>query len=111
MPRGTPVLSVLGEFVVDLLPDLGTDAGPEGTAPHYVARPGGNALNVAVAAGRLGAPARLLPRPGSGPLPTHLRRPAQLSGVDRGGFVPADEPGGPPGVGPAPPRPPPHRLP
>jgi fructokinase len=48
-----PMLSVLGELVVDLLPVPGADAGPEGTAPSYVARPGGNALNVAVAAGRL----------------------------------------------------------
>ena len=55
MPQGSPVLSVLGEFVVDLIPDPTADAGPEGTAPHYIARPGGNALNVAVAAGRLGA--------------------------------------------------------
>src|SRR3712207_7506005 len=39
-----PVLSVLGELVVDLLPDAAAGAGPHGTAPHYVARPGGNAL-------------------------------------------------------------------
>ena len=58
------------------------DAGPEGTAPHYVARPGGNALNVAVAAGRLGAPVRLLARLGTGPLAANLRRHAELSGVD-----------------------------
>ena len=50
------VLAVLGELVVDLLPVPGADPGPGGTAPHYVARPGGNALNVAVAAGRLGPP-------------------------------------------------------
>ena len=43
-----PVLTVLGELVVDLLPVPDADAGPEGTAPHYVARPSGNALNVAV---------------------------------------------------------------
>jgi sugar/nucleoside kinase (ribokinase family) len=46
----SPVLAVLGELVVDLLPVTGADAGPEGTAPQYVARPGGNALDVAVAA-------------------------------------------------------------
>jgi len=86
------VLCVLGELVVDLIPVIGADAGPEGTAPQYVARPGGNALNVAVAAGRLGAPVRLLARLGTGPLATHLRRHAELSGVDRGGFVLADEP-------------------
>ena len=81
MPQGFPVLSVLGELVVDLIPDLTADAGPEGTAPRYIARPGGNALNVAVAAGRLGAPVRLLARLGSGPLATSLRRHAELSDV------------------------------
>ena len=43
-------------------------------------------------AGRLGAPVRLLARLGTGPLAPHLRRHAELSGVDPGGFVPADEP-------------------
>src|SRR5687768_17842288 len=37
------VLSVLGELVVDMLPDAVAGAGPHGTTPHYVARPGGNA--------------------------------------------------------------------
>jgi len=87
-----PTLVVLGELVVDLIPVPGADAGPEGTAPQYIARPGGNALNVAVAAGRLGAPVRLLARLGTGPLAPHLRRHAELSGVDPGGFVQADEP-------------------
>src|SRR4051812_19296120 len=86
------MLIVLGELVVDLIPVAGADAGPEGTAPQYVARPGGNALNVAVAAGRPGAPVRLLARLGTGPLAPHLRRHAELSGVDSGGFVQADEP-------------------
>ena len=88
----SPVLAVLGELVVDLLPVPGADAGPEGTAPHYVARPGGNALNVAVAAGRLGAQVRLLARLGTGPLAANLRRHAELAGVDTGGFVDAGEP-------------------
>jgi fructokinase len=86
------VLCVLGELVVDLLPVAGADAGPEGTAPHYVARPGGNALNVAVAAGRLGAPVRLMARLGTGPLAVNLRRHAEVSGVDVAGFVDASEP-------------------
>jgi fructokinase len=89
---GARTLCVLGELVVDLLPVPEAGAGPEGTAPHYVARPGGNALNVAVAAGRLGAPVRLLARLGTGPLAGHLRRHAELAGVDVGGFVDADEP-------------------
>ena len=88
----SPVLAVLGELVVDLLPVAGADAGPEGTAPQYVARPGGNALNVAVAAGRLGAPVRLMARLGTGPLAANLRRHAELSGVDPAGFVDASEP-------------------
>ena len=86
------MLSVLGELVVDLIPVPGADAGPEGTAPQFVARPGGNALNVAVAAGRLGTPVRLLARLGAGPLAENLRRHAELSGVDPGGFVEATEP-------------------
>jgi fructokinase len=87
-----PVLSVLGELVVDLLPVPDAGAGRDGTAPQYVARPGGNALNVAVAAGRLGTPVRLLARLGTGPLAANLRRHAELSGVDGAGFVPAAEP-------------------
>jgi fructokinase len=92
VPSGDPMLIVLGELVVDLLPVPEAGAGPEGTAPQYVARPGGNALNVAVAAGRLEAPVRLLARLGTGPLARHLRRHAELSGVDVGGFVDAAEP-------------------
>jgi fructokinase len=90
--NGGSVLRVLGEFVVDLLPDIGAGAGPEGTAPHYVARPGGNALNVAVAAGRLDTPVRLLARLGTGPLAASLRRHAELSGVDLDGVTAAAEP-------------------
>ena len=92
MRTDEPTLSVLGELVVDLIPVPGADAGPEGTAPTYVARPGGNALNVAVAAGRLGTPVRLMARLGTGPLAANLRRHAELSGVDPGGFVQAHEP-------------------
>jgi fructokinase len=90
--RGGAVLAVLGELVVDMLPVPSAGAGPEGTAPQYVARPGGNALNVAVAAGRLGTPVRLLARLGTGPLAVNLRRHAELSAVDPAGFVDADEP-------------------
>ena len=90
--NGDPVLTVVGELVVDLLPVPEAGAGPESTAPQYVARPGGNALNVAVAAGRLGTPVTLLARLGTGPLAPHLRRHAALSGVDVDGFVAAAEP-------------------
>jgi fructokinase len=86
------VLTVLGELVVDLIPDRSADAGPEGTAPRFVARPGGNALNVAVAAGRLGQPVRLMARFGRGPLAGNLRRHAELSGVDLSGAVDSSDP-------------------
>ena len=92
MRTDEPMLSVLGELVVDLIPVPGADAGPEGTAPSFVARPGGNALNVAVAAARLGIPVRLMARLGTGPLAANLRRHAELSGVDPDGFLDADEP-------------------
>ena len=92
MPSDEPVLVVVGELVVDLLPVPDAPAGPQGTAPQYVARPGGNALNVAVAAGRLEVPVHLLSRLGTGPLAEHLRRHAELSGVDVSGFVAATEP-------------------
>ena len=88
----TAALTVLGELVVDLIPDRSADAGPEGTAPRFVARPGGNALNVAVAAGRLGQPVRLLARFGRGPLAGDLRRHAELAGVDLGGAVDSADP-------------------
>jgi fructokinase len=92
MVDGEPNLTVLGELVVDLLPDPDAAVDPTGTAPHYVAHPGGNALNVAVAAGRLGAPVTLLARLGSGPLAAGLRRHAEQSGVDVSRFVAATEP-------------------
>ncbi|MEU2350922.1 carbohydrate kinase [Modestobacter sp. NPDC049651] len=86
------MICVVGELVVDLIPDPSAGAGPEGTAPHFVARPGGNALNAAVTAARLGSPTRLLARLGRGPLRTHLRRHAELSGVDVSAFVDSDDP-------------------
>ena len=92
MPSPLRGLTVVGELVADLIPDLAAGAGPEGTAPHFVARPGGNALNVAVTTGRLGAPVALVARLGTGPLAPHFRRHAELSGVDVSGFVAAPEP-------------------
>ena len=47
---------------------------------------------MAVAAGRLGTPVRLLARLGTGPLAGNLRRHAELSGVEPDGFVEADQP-------------------
>src|SRR3712207_9065425 len=57
------VLAVLGELVVDLLPGPSAGGGPEGTGPRYVARPGGDGLNLAVARRRLGT---AVPLPGRG---------------------------------------------
>ena len=96
MPSGDPMLSVLGELVVDLLPVPGADAGTEGTAPQFVARPGGNALNVAVG-GRPPGHARCGCWPGWAPdrWRSNLRRHAELSGVDPGGFVPGRRAGQP----------------
>jgi fructokinase len=86
------VLSVLGELVVDMLPDAAAGCRAARHDPHYVARPGGNALNVAVAAGRLGVPVRLLARLGTGPAGRGLRRHVELAGVDLAGLLPATEP-------------------
>lgn len=84
------MLTVLGELVVDLIPVSGAQGA--GTAPTFVARPGGNALNVAVAAGRLGHPVALLARFGAGPLSRNLRRHAELSGVDLSRSVDSGDP-------------------
>ncbi len=86
------MLTVLGELIVDLIPVPAADAGTGGTAPHFVARPGGNALNVAVAAGRLGHPVHLLARFGTGPLAGNLRRHAELAGVDLSRSVDSADP-------------------
>lgn len=86
------MLTVLGELIVDLIPVPAADAGTGGTAPHFVARPGGNALNVAVAAGRLGHPVHLLARFGTGPLAGNLRRHAELAGVDLSRSVDSGDP-------------------
>lgn len=86
------MLTVLGELIVDLIPVPGADAGSAGTAPQFVARPGGNALNVAVAAGRLGHPVHLLARLGTGPLAGNLRRHAELAGVDVSRCVQSGDP-------------------
>jgi fructokinase len=87
-----PALTVLGELVVDLIPERHTGPGPEDGAPRFVARPGGNALNVAVAAGRLGHPVHLLARFGQGPLAGHLRRHAESAGVDLSGSIDSPDP-------------------
>jgi fructokinase len=83
------VITVLGELVIDLIPS-GTP-GP-GQAPQYTAFPGGNALNVAVAAARLGADTSLMARVGPGPFGALLRGHAATNGVGTDAMLPAGEP-------------------
>ncbi len=85
-----PVITVLGELVVDLIPVTG-EAGDAG-APRYTAFPGGNALNVAVAAARLGGEVHLMSRVGPGPFGTLLRGHAARNGVATDAMVDAPEP-------------------
>jgi len=76
------VIAVCGELVVDLIPvPGGSSDGP----PQYTAFPGGNALNVAVAAARLGNTVHLMSRVGPGPF-------GALNGVATDAMVDASEP-------------------
>ncbi|MFB9236953.1 carbohydrate kinase [Plantactinospora siamensis] len=77
------MFTVLGETVVDLLPD-----GPD----RYAARPGGSPLNVAVALARLGQPAALLARLSAGPLGRRIRDHALANGVDLAGCPASSRP-------------------
>jgi fructokinase len=83
------VITVCGELVVDLIP---VSPGQGSTAPQYTAFPGGNALNVAVAAARLGNVAHLMSRVGPGPFGTLLRAHATRNGVATDAMIPATEP-------------------
>lgn len=56
------------------------------------ALPGGSALNIAVAAARLGYPAALMARLSDDPYGKLLRRYAIANGVDLSGVADADEP-------------------
>lgn len=83
------VITVCGELVIDLIPS--GDRAP-GAAPQYTAFPGGNALNVAVAAARLQAPTALMARVGPGPFGAVLREHAARNGVATDAMLPAAEP-------------------
>jgi fructokinase len=83
------VITVCGELVVDLIPVPG---GAGSGAPQYTAYPGGNALNVAVAAARLGNVVHLMSRVGPGPFGTLLRGHAARNGVATDAMLPAPEP-------------------
>jgi fructokinase len=83
------VITVCGELVIDLIP---AEPAATGTAPRYSAFPGGNALNVAVAAARLGAPTHLMSRVGPGPFGAQLREHAARNGVATDAMLAAEEP-------------------
>jgi fructokinase len=84
------VITVCGELVVDLIPVA--DRPADGTPPQYTAFPGGNALNVAVAAARLGNAVQLMSRVGPGPFGALLRGHAARNGVATDAMLPAPEP-------------------
>lgn len=87
-----PVITVCGELVVDLIPVPAAQSGAAEGPPHYAAFPGGNALNVAVAAARLGNVVHLMSRVGPGPFGTLFRDHAARSGVSTDAMLPAPEP-------------------
>jgi fructokinase len=78
------MITVIGEALIELAPT------PD--AATLRALPGGSALNVAVAAARLGCPAALIARLSRDPFGQLLRRHAVRNGVDLTGAPDADEP-------------------
>ena len=79
-----PIATVIGEAVVDLVPDGGSD--------RYLARPGGSPANVAVGLARLGVSTRMIARIGEDPFGRTLRAHLVRNGVDTGAVVSAAEP-------------------
>ena len=88
------VITVCGELVIDLIPVTPVVSAGAGSAgpPQYAAFPGGNALNVAVAAARLGNVVHLMSRVGPGPFGALLREHAARAGVSTDAMRPALEP-------------------
>jgi fructokinase len=84
------VITVCGELVVDLIP-VARPADADGP-PQYTAFPGGNALNVAVAAARLGNVVHLMSRVGPGPFGALFRDHAARNGVATDAMLAAPEP-------------------
>jgi fructokinase len=74
MPRKTPVVTVIGEAVIDLVPGGGPG--------DYTARLGGSAYNVAIGLARLGQHAALMARLGDNAFGRLLREQASAEGVD-----------------------------
>jgi fructokinase len=90
------VITVCGELVIDLIPTAPatppSDEDSTPPPPQYAAFPGGNALNVAVAAARLGNVVHLMSRVGPGPFGAQLRSHAVRNGVAPDALLPAGEP-------------------
>jgi fructokinase len=88
------VITVCGELVVDLIPAAAAGSKPDDPPrpPQYAAFPGGNALNVAVAAARLGNVTHLMSRVGPGPFGALFRDHAARSGVATDAMLHAREP-------------------
>jgi fructokinase len=78
------MITVVGEALIELA--------PTSDAATLRALPGGSALNVAVAAARLGCPSALIARLSRDPFGQLLRRHAARNGVDLSGAPDADEP-------------------
>jgi fructokinase len=86
------VITVCGELVIDLIPVPEPAAAAGDGPPRYAAHPGGNALNVAVAAARLGNVVHLMSRVGPGPFGALMRDHAVRNGVSPDALLPAPEP-------------------
>jgi fructokinase len=78
------MITVVGEALIELAPTA--------DAAMLRALPGGSALNIAVAAARLGCPAALVARLSRDPFGQLLRGHAEKNGVDLSGAPEADEP-------------------
>jgi fructokinase len=77
-------VSVVGEALIDLVPG--------GAPDHFLARPGGSPLNVAVGLARLDRPTSLLARLADTAFGRRLRRQAEDEGIDLGHAVHASQP-------------------
>lgn len=85
-PLTRPLLTVIGEALIDLVPVPGSGPG------EYQARPGGSPFNVAIGLARLGHRTALMARLADNAFGRLLREHAAAEGVDLAGAPHADEP-------------------